>query len=125
MIYLLALEAIGDDVVALNRGIQQGIPPGPVRRSLDLKPRRPWVARITGGCPNWGLERDFVRGNKDYSRANSKGSRGVMLYYHLREGGVYEVNELESWSTTDRYFCRIEGSGLVRMTEAEALAWLV
>lgn len=121
MIYLLALEAIGDDVVALNRGIQQGIPPGPVRRSLDLKPRRPWVARITGGCPNWGLERDFVRSQKDYSKANSNGSRGVYLYYNLCEGSVYEVNALESWSTTDRYFCRIEAGALVRITESEVL----
>lgn len=70
------------------------------------------------------MERDFLDGKKDYSQANSVGSRGVYLFYVLRPGIVYEVHALTSWSGSEQYFCRVEGSELVRMTLNEAAAWM-
>jgi len=122
---VLGLEAIGDDLIHLNR-LQQikmkglGVPDR-LRDINNLAPvlRRPWVAEIIGTDPTYRWARTFLKGNKDYSRANSIGSRGVMVYYRLREGRIYEVNDWMSWSSVDRYFCRVEGGRVIRMTEAE------
>ncbi len=68
---------------------------------------RPWVAQLTGRDKQFGFARTFVSGQIDYSQANSTGSRGVFLYYPLRDG-VYEVNERTSWRSVRRYFLRVE-----------------
>lgn len=124
-IVVLGLEAIGDDMVQFHELHQAkmrelGLPDG-LRRSVGIGPvlRRPWVAEITGRDPTYGWARQFLRGQKDYSHANSIGSRGIMIYYHLQEGAVYEVNDWAGWSSVDRYFCRAEGNKIVRMTERE------
>jgi len=127
---VLGLEAIGDDLVQLNRlrqtQLRESGVPDHLRRSADLGPilRRPWVAEIKGPDARFGWERTFVHGKKDYSRANSIGSRGVMVYHHLREGPVYEVNAWLSWSSVDRYFCRVAGTELIRLTEDQVRARL-
>lgn len=122
---VLGLEAIGDDLVQFNRlklaqMRETGLPKF-IYEGYDLSPvlRRPWVAEITGPDHRYGWARTFLRGNKDYSRANSVGSRGVMVYYQLRGGPVYEVNDWTSWSRMDRYFCRVEDGKIVRITEGE------
>jgi len=124
--YLLSLEAIGDDRVKYDRLVQAEVGQlGPVAASMvATRPRRPWVAEIVGIHPLYRFERRFLRGNKDYSRANSIGSRGVYLYYQLMEGRIYEVNVLESWSSTDRYFCRVRHGRPIRLTETEVVACL-
>lgn len=114
----LKLEAIGDDVTQQVRALER------IERALGYRQdgsaaRRPWVAEIIGEHDHFGLERHFLQGQKDYSEANSIGSRGVYLYYHLREGGIYEINELVSWGRTDRYFAMVCGDELVRMGEEE------
>lgn len=116
MTYVLSLEAIGDDAAQASRS--------PVGRMLGLPARRPWAAEIVGRDDRYGLERRFLDGKKDYRRANSIGSRGVYVYYRLEPGSVYEVNDLVSWSRSDRYFCRIDGGNLIRMTREEVEAWL-
>lgn len=127
MAYLLRLEAIGDDAAWRDSQARSFFAANGVCPAFVLgreKPRRPWVACITDAHPKWGVERDFLRGQKDYSQANSKGSRGVYLFYILRPGEIYEVNALTSWSSSDRYFCRVEGEKLVRMTLDDAAAWM-
>jgi len=122
---VLGLEAIGDDVVAQAREMLKAaggddLPPI-LRRHIDIgrSLRNTWVAEILGPGDHYKWERDFLKGKKDYTNANSIGSRGVMVYYHLKDGPVYEVHSWVSWSSVDRYFCRIESGEIVRMTEEE------
>lgn len=98
MLAILRLEVIGDDTNQLVRelGKLTGDRGG-------LKGWTPWVARITGTDHRYKLQREFVQGDKDYSNANSVGSRGVELVYWL-EPGVYEVYERTGWSSSRRYF---------------------
>jgi len=125
MTVVLRLEAIGDDMVAFNRSNQRKLSEAGVpeyfQRNLDLSAslRKTWVAEIEGHGDHYKWERRFLKGNKDYSQANSIGSRGVMVYYHLKEGPVYEVHSWVSWSSVDRYFCRVEEGVVIRMTEEE------
>lgn len=74
---------------------------------------RPWVAEVTGKDATYGYARTFVRGRTDYSRANSKQTRGVFTAYDLEPGRLYEVKSPESWSTTKRYFAVVGESGEV------------
>jgi hypothetical protein len=67
---------------------------------------KPWVAKITGLDPKYGLAREFVRGIRDYSGSNSVGSRGIETTFAL-EDGIYEINIPRSWKQTDREFIRV------------------
>jgi len=121
MLAALRLECIGDDTNAL---FQLGRRTYPDAALLGRDPMpKPWVARITGLDPKYGLAREFLRGQKDYTDANSTGSRGVFLTYWLPEG-IYEVYERTGWKSERRFFCRSEQGRLVRMTQEEVLAWL-
>lgn len=72
---------------------------------------KPWVAKITGLDPKWGLKREFVPGVKDYSGANSVGSRGIERAWVITEPGIYEYNLPRSWKNTDRDFFEILADG--------------
>lgn len=76
---------------------------------------RPWVAEITGKDAKYGLARKFVDGTRDYSRANSKRTRGVYTTYTLVPGRVYECSDPRSWSRTERYFARVVDGELETM----------
>ena len=83
-----------------------------------------WVAEITGPDPRYRWARKFVKGKKDYAKANSKGSRGVFVWYTLQSGRVYDVQARVTWRRTERYFCRVDDAGeVVRMTEEEVRQW--
>ncbi|MGD9613812.1 MAG: hypothetical protein AB7H90_01295 [Alphaproteobacteria bacterium] len=87
--YALTLEAIGDDA-----------------RGAGL-PSRCWVAQIFGhdGRDRW--VKAYLAGVRDYTGANSVGSRGIAVVYHLSQGPIYEVSSPTSWRNTDRYFLRV------------------
>lgn len=73
---------------------------------------KPWVAKITGTDPKFGLAREFVRGVLDYSRKNKPGTRGIFTCYDLQPG-VYETKGGDSWgSANNRRFIQIEASNL-------------
>lgn len=89
---------------------------------------RAWVARLTAFQPEHGIfgdfERAFVAGQRDFSRTNRTGSRGIYLYYALTPG-VYEVNERISWSTSRRYFVRVaEDTTITKISREEAIVCL-
>lgn len=85
----------------------------------------PWVAEVTGKYPSGKLQRTFVRSNRDYSRANSKGSRGVYLWFVLESDKLYEVHARCSWKRSENYFCAVTEAGDVRnLTDQEAAEWL-
>ena len=123
----LKLEAIGDDFVHLNRfwtGMFREVGGHALARWFDCKPRRPWVAEIVGLEPSGRLRLEWQRGRKDYRHANSVGSRGVYVWYTLRKGRVYWVQDLITWKRTERYFCRIQKDEVVTMTLEQVRACL-
>lgn len=122
MKYALALEAIGADRAAYvqlrRRGLAQ-LEPGRESRYLGkLNYQQPWVAEIVGGRHIW-LDRRFLTGQRDYQGSNSAGSRGIIVYYLLDEGPVYEVFQRLTWTRSDRYFCRIKAGRLERISQEE------
>lgn len=129
MRYAMKIEAIGDNYAYHLQQFNR-------RRHLPLTKReiqayqlggphlRPWVARITGVTPDGKLERVFMDGQKDYSLANSSGSRGIYFYYFL-EPGLYEINERKTWKRAERYFAWIVNEQtLCKLTREEAMEWL-
>lgn len=113
---VLKLEAIGDNTYQLAKGLSPIFGPGPKRNY--------WVAQIIDFTES-NYVRDFIRPKKDYSKANSVGSRGVFLYYILESGKVYEVSEPLSWSRTQRFFCKVGLYGEIIKIDAEEVAqWI-
>lgn len=110
MRHALALEWIGEDHHWVNR-------------ACGLPYDGPWVARIKWDSEHERIKREFVRGQKDYSAANSVGSRGVMLYFAI-EPGLYEVKARTSWKNSKRYFMVVEGPEQTReLSNQEAESW--
>ena len=109
---LLKLEAINDNIVKMSR---QPL----IKAACGSIPKRQWVARITGLDDKYKFNREFIQPQRDYSRANSAGSRGIYEYFFLSPG-VYEVSEPLSWKRTDRYFVRATSDGQTqRISEQE------
>ncbi len=109
----LKLEAIGHDMCVRFGGMKkmfQVIGAGELWGDIE-SPRHPWVAKITGLWPSGKFQREFLHGTNDYSEANSKGSRGVFVWYTLESGNYYDVYELISWKNDDRYLCKVDGEG--------------
>jgi len=88
------------------------------------KIRTHWVAKITGVTPNNKLFRDFLKCNIDYSRANSKGTRGIYSWYLLESGSFYEVYLPLNWSKNERYFCKVMDDGkIIKVLEGKVKEW--
>lgn len=69
---------------------------------------KPWVARITGTDPRFGLGREFVKALNDWEHARTAMSGnlyGVVANFPLREGHVYEVSRLRG-SSSKRHVAR-------------------
>lgn len=118
----LELELRGDDVRQMGKmyaSICDDIAPG-LGTSLFSMPPSAWVAEITGADPKYKFKREFLRFKKDYSRANSVGSRGVYANYILESGKIYDIKEHK-----DRYYCTVTDNGnIVRLSEDEVKEWL-
>jgi hypothetical protein len=57
---------------------------------------KPWVARITGTDPKFGLAREFVAPMNDWSNAHVAHSGNLyhrVSQFNLREGNLYEVSK--------------------------------
>ena len=64
-------------------------------------------------------------GKRDYSQSNSKGSRGIRLWYTLEMDKIYYVTEPRSWRSVVRYFAAATPDGKVYiLSEDEAKEWL-
>lgn len=107
---VLRLEIIGDTYYSRPARLDDSPKTRATTRryesALGYNKTRPWVAKIIGRSNQFGYERKFMRGQKDYQDANSVGSRGVFCYYPL-DSGVYEIHERVSWKRTRRYFIRV------------------
>ena len=133
MRYTLKLEAIGDNHTAYMRHISRaqraGLPlpynaPHKLLQAYQLGHSKSWVARITGLDRRFGLAREFIYAQKDYTHANGTGSRGIYLYYFLPPG-LYEISERVTWKRTRRYFARVvDDHTIIELTREEAVQWL-
>lgn len=110
-LHIIWLEAIGDDTD------QRG-------KIFGWQPRHA-VAQVMGSNGRGGWTKAYLRGIRDYSKANGVGSRGVMVGYQIEEGPIYWVASPQTWKHTDRYFLRIVDGIEWRMTEDEVRACLV
>ena len=124
----LSLEFIGADSAdwlnAMTRQFNQ-FSPGLGDYLVGHATDTPWVAEIIGRHPHFKLDRKFLRANRDYSRANSKGSRGVYLWYILESDHLYEVRSRVSWKNSHRYFCSVTEFGdIYTLTNEEVEEWL-
>ena len=116
---VLALEIIGDNYYAARRAGEEATE----RESryadmMGVDKQRPWIARLTGLDTKFGFVRQFLRGQRDYSQANSIGSRGIKEYFIL-DTGLYEVHERLTWRRTRRYFIRVENEQIVEIERSE------
>lgn len=109
---ILALELIGVGCGSRYEGFKGG------------NKSNPWVARLVGFDDELGFERQFIRGQRDWSHASGTGARGVFEYYALKPG-IYEVNERVSWKNVRRYFLRIDEDGhKAEIAYDEVVEWL-
>lgn len=121
---VLSLEIIGDNFYASKRaGAEASEKEVRYGEMLGNDKSRPWVARLTGLDPKFGFARQFLRGQRDYSQANSIGSRGVKEYFPL-DPGVYEVHERITWKRTRRYFIRVQGVQIEEVNREDVIEWL-
>jgi len=81
---------------------------------------KPWIARIIGPDPKFNLARKFENGVVDYSKANSKRTRGVKTTW-LLSNGIYEINLPKSWNRADRRFIKIDGDNEITMSASDVL----
>lgn len=86
---------------------------------------QPWLAEVTGRCPDFGYRREFVPADRDYAKANSKGTRGVWFWWTLRVNRVYEAGYPLSHSKDARVFLRATPDGdVVEISKEEVESWL-
>lgn len=85
----------------------------------------PWVAEITGRCPDYGYRREFLAPDRDHRRANARGTRGVRFGFTLLPGRVYEAREPLTRHRHQRLFLRATPAGdVIEIAREEVEAWL-
>lgn len=99
---------------------------GHFRGSHDVP--KPWVARIIGTCPKYGLAREFINPMNDWTNARQAWSGNVygrVAQFALRDGNLYEVSRLKG-KTSKRYVARefiaVQGGKRIVVDPEEALA---
>jgi len=84
-----------------------------------------WVAKICGFDNKFGYAREFIRGKTDYRNTNSKGSRGVYIYFILDSGYVYEIFQPITWIKSKRWFGLVSENGdVVEINKEDVNQWL-
>lgn len=121
---VLKLELIGDDYFYAKRHNTWSFDKI-LRYMRRLGPNKSpsWLAEIVGFDAKGNLNRQFIQGQKDYSEANSTGSRGIFVYYAL-PSGIYEVNDRHHWRKVRHYFCRVEGTQITEINQDEVIECL-
>jgi hypothetical protein len=84
---------------------------------------QPYVARLNGTGSEGEFSKVFIHGYLDYSKSNSKGSRGIYKTYFL-DDGLYEVFERVTWQRSRMYYLMIANGQKTEMTLEEAYQWL-
>lgn len=92
----------------------------------DLRQYRPWVALITGRCPRYDYQREFVFGKNDYRDVNKRDTRGAIRWFTLTAGNLYQACYYTKWQVMERIFVTVdETSGdIVEIPEREIPEWM-
>jgi hypothetical protein len=126
---IIELELFGEDIRKLSRfytNIANEILPGMGGMFIGNMPPSGWVAEIIGFDPQYKYARRFLKCKKDYSRSNSKGSRGIYGEYILESGHIYEVKKQTSWKSAERYYCIVNEDGsIIKISEEDVVAKLM
>lgn len=122
MKHALTVERIGDDRIRVMRSLSAL---DRITGSRERGESGPWCAEITGTVDEYdGIERRFLRGNVDYTNANSKGSRGITLTWIITAGLLYEASYRTSWKRSVREFFMLDDDGTKTvLSRAEALVY--
>lgn len=131
----IRLECIGDDIAQAMRGFEKKADAlAPAERGHQwqrlFKAARtsswpePFVWRIVGVNERGHFTKERVRGRKDYTHANSVGSRGVYLWYTLVRGEFYRIQSIPSWKRARVFYAVATADGYGEMTEQEVYACL-
>lgn len=89
---------------------------------------KPWVARIDGPSPRFGLARTFIPVMNDWrdaKKAWSGNTYGVVATFPLRQGALYEASRLRGTSSrrhVAREFFWLENKKMRKMEPIDALA---
>jgi hypothetical protein len=87
--------------------------------------QNPWLAEITGRDPDYGYARDFLRADRNYAHANSRGTRGVEYCWTLTVNRVYEACYHTSHRQSHRVFLRATPDGdVAEISRQEVETWL-
>jgi len=115
---VIRLEMIADDYFwHVKRGLWDFKRQMVYMRRLGTDKSPSWLAKLTWDGDR--MKREFQHGTRDYSRANSCGSRGIFTYYPLGDG-VYEVNDRYKWSKVRRYFVEVKNGEIREISMGEA-----
>jgi hypothetical protein len=112
-------EAIGLGYADNVRAMTAGIIKDPINRL-------PWVAEITGLDDRYKYARRFLPHKTDLREASSTRNRGVMFWWTLDPGKLYQAYYRTSWrSGYDRPFLTVSDDGeIIELSESEARRWL-
>lgn len=124
----LRLEFLGSNDFDAIRGagrMVNAIAPGLGEAFIGDIPRGPYVAEITWNAELMSFARRYLPSQRDYSKSNSKGSRGVMLCFIIESDRLYEVHSRISWRNSETYYAAVaEDGSIYRLKENEAQQWL-
>lgn len=130
---ILRLECFHDDVTARQRAVRtmdseqkRRVQSRHFAHDLRVGTAGTWVAEVTGiDAASGRIQRRFLEGLKDYTDANSVGSRGVYKFYVLTDGKLYEVADRAGYGKPPRRrFCRVEDGRVVTIEIGEVLRCL-
>lgn len=125
---VLEIELFGEDTRAMVKAYTQLLDscmPGLGNDTIGSFPPSGWVSEITGFDSKYKYARRFLKPKKDYSRSNSKGSRGVFAEYVLESGKIYDVKSQTTWKHVERYFCTVDKNGeIIKLSETEMIECL-
>ncbi|HET9893648.1 MAG TPA: hypothetical protein VFQ44_01695 [Streptosporangiaceae bacterium] len=86
---------------------------------LRARSSRPWVAQITGTSKRYGMERRFLPHRNDWRAANKNATRGVMFWWTLEEGRLYQAQYRRSRNDWVTEFLRVTAAGEVERVPAD------
>lgn len=121
---LLSLEDLSrgpmGDILYRSHG-----PEGDFIGSADLRKQHlPWVALVKDFDPQYNFVREFLKGQLDYSEANSKNTRYVYQRFLLSSGKIYDVHNPAARRADKyprRFFCTVTRDGEIAViSEDEA-----
>lgn len=85
----------------------------------------PWVNELTGVMLSGAFLSRRLKPKADYTHANSKGTRGVWLFWTLECGPVYQARYRTTWTDWHERILTVAPDGrILDVTEEEAREWL-